>query len=85
MDKKKPDFRKEALNAIRSVENEPKGVIQIITDCRTQTSMVEGPPEILANMIANAIMKDATLFEAINNGLKIVLAKVINGAKIGEK
>ena len=81
MEKTNPDLRKEANQAIRSVEGEVKGVILFATDCDKNVGLIAGPPQVLANMLAQAMMNDSNLMELIKAASAIAMINSMRSVK----
>lgn len=70
------DLRKDAIDAIKGVKGELKGLIVLATDEEKSAVCVGGKPTTLTNMLADAMLKDPYMLAIIHDAAALVAAKI---------
>lgn len=71
-----PDLRKEAMDAVRGIKGDLKGLIVLATDEEKSAVCVGGKPTTIISMLAGAMLKDPHMLAIIHEATAIVAAKI---------
>lgn len=73
------DLRKDAIDAIKGVKGELKGLIVLATDEEKSVVCIGGKPTTLINLLAGVMMQDPKILALIHETTNAVAAKMMAG------
>ena len=71
-----PDLRKEAMDAVRGIKGDLKGLIVLATDEEKSAVCVGGNPTTIISMLAGVMLKDPHMLAIIHEATALVAAKI---------
>lgn len=72
-----PDLRKEAIDAIKSINGELKGLIVLATDENKSSVCIGGNPTTIVNLLAGAMMQDPKVLALVHEATQAIAAKMM--------
>ena len=70
------DLRKDAIDALKGVKGELKGLIVLATDEEKSAVCIGGKPTTIISMLAGAMLKDPHMLAIIHEATTLVAAKM---------
>lgn len=71
-----PDLRKEAMDAVRGIKGDLKGLIVLATDEEKSAVCVGGKSTTIISMLAGAMLKDLHMLAIVHEATALVAAKI---------
>lgn len=71
------DLRKDAIDAIKGVKGELKGLVVLATDEDKSVVCIGGNPTTVINLLAGAMMNDPKILALIYETMNAVAAKIM--------
>ena len=71
------DLRKDAIDAIKGVKGELKGLVVLATDEDRSVVCIGGNPTTVINLLAGAMMNDPKILALIYETMNAVAAKIM--------